>query len=344
MNKLRVGVIGLGSWGMCHLEAFRCLPQVEIVAVCDNRPERRELAEQRFPQAAIYASYEELLSRDDLDLVSVVTYEKEHLAPTLAALASGKHVIVEKPVSTLPEEARRMFDAARVAGRLVLPGHLLRFDPRYAEIKRRITDGGVGKPVSMFFKRSREHSLFETYKRTHTVYELSVHDLDLAIWYAGSRVVSVRAQGCYIEGVEAPEVLWSTLVFENGAIAVLHSNWMTPDAAGIAIVDQVEVIGTEGVAHFETSGSGLQVWNDGGRRTTEFAIHHEFNGKVYGALRDQLGYIADGLLAGGQGLDYLSFDDAIHGSEVAAAIVEACATGREVSVAGTPSDSQYRRV
>jgi len=50
------------------------------------------------------------------------------------------------------------------------------------------------------------------------------------------------------------------------------------------------------------------------------------------------------LLAGGQGLDYLSFDDAIHGSEVAAAIVEACATGREVSVAGTPSDSQHRRV
>ncbi|MFX9574559.1 Gfo/Idh/MocA family oxidoreductase, partial [Acinetobacter baumannii] len=92
MNKLRVGVIGLGSWGMCHLEAFRCLPQVEIVAVCDNRPERQELAEQRFPQAAVYASYEELLSRDDLDLVSVVTYEKEHLAPTLAALASGKHV------------------------------------------------------------------------------------------------------------------------------------------------------------------------------------------------------------------------------------------------------------
>ncbi|MDQ6419714.1 Gfo/Idh/MocA family oxidoreductase [Paenibacillus sp. LHD-117] len=330
MDKVRAAVIGLGSWGESHLEAYRSLPQVELVAICDNRPDRLRAMGEKCGTADRYESYEELLRRDDIDLVSVVTYEKEHLAPTLQALQTGKHVLVEKPISTRLDEARAMLEAAREAGRQVLPGHLLRFDPRYAEIYRSLREGQLGAPVSMYFKRSRQRSLFETYKRTHTVYELSIHDLDLAVWFASSRVISVRAQGRFLTGAAAPEVLWATLQFENGTLAILHSNWMTPDEAGIAIADQVEVIGTGGIAHFETAGSGLQVWSGQGRRTTEFNIHHELNGQTYGALRDQLSFVADCIRGGGQGFDYLSFADAVHGVEIADAIVHACSSGQEI--------------
>ncbi|MDF2663797.1 MAG: dehydrogenase, partial [Paenibacillus sp.] len=71
MNKVRVGIIGLGSWGSCHLEAFHSMPQIEVVALCDRNEERvRQLAEQ-FSVPHAYSRSEELLERTDIDLVSI---------------------------------------------------------------------------------------------------------------------------------------------------------------------------------------------------------------------------------------------------------------------------------
>lgn len=331
-EKVRVGIIGLGSWGECHLEAFHALPHAEVVAVSDTRPERLRHVETAYGVPHIYTDYEQLLERQDIDLVSVVTFEQLHLEPTVKALRSGKHVLVEKPVSTRLTEAEEMRRVAKEQGRYVLPGHLLRFDPRYAEIKRAIVEGELGRPVSMYMKRSRENKLFATYRRTHTVYELTIHDIDLAIWYAGSRVKTVRAHGRSVSGSAAPEVLWACLEFADGALAHLHSNWMTPDEAGIAIADQIEVIGSRGTAHFETSYGGLQLWNKNGRTTPDTNIHVKtMHKQTAGSLREQLLYICD-CLGSGTAPDYISFEDAIHGVEVADAIVQSAATGRDVAL------------
>src|SRR5690606_5402757 len=121
--------------------------------------------------------------------------ENEHFGPVIGALTSGKHVLVEKPVSTKLEEAAEMAKVAAEHGKFIFPGHLLRFEPRYADIYNAIRSGRIGEPQSMYLKRGRTKGMFRTYKRTHTVFELTVHDLDVAIWYAGSRVKSVKAYG-----------------------------------------------------------------------------------------------------------------------------------------------------
>jgi len=329
-NKVRVGIIGLGSWGQSHLEAYQALPHAEVVAVSDTNPERLAHAASEFGVQQGYGNYEQLLERDDIDLVSIVTFEKMHLKPTLKALRSGKHVLVEKPVSTDLNEAILMHQVAKEQGKYLFPGHLLRFDPRYAEIRRAVVDGEIGKPVSMYLKRSRENKLFNTYQRTHTVYELMIHDIDLAIWYAGSRVKTVRAYGRSVTNAVAPEVLWACLEFENGTVAFLQSNWLTPDAAHIAIADQIEVIGSKGTAHFETSNSGLQVWNDKGRTSPDTNIHIKLlHNQTAGSLREQLIYICDCL---GRGIapNYISFEDAIHGVEIADAIVKSASSCQEI--------------
>lgn len=329
-GTIRVGIIGLGSWGECHLEAFHALPHAEVVAVCDTRPDRLADAETKYGVQSCYTDYSQLLERDDIDLVSVVTTEQLHLGPVLKALRSGKHVLVEKPVSTRMSEAAEMQRVAREQGRHLVPGHLLRFDPRYADIRRAIADGEIGQPVSMYMKRAREHKLFATYSRTHTVYELMIHDIDLAIWYAQSRVKTVRAYGRSLSGSEAPEVLWACLEFENGIVAFLHSNWMTPDRAGIAIADQIEVIGSGGTAFFDTSNSGLQLWNGEGRTTPDTNIHIKtLHKQTAGSLREMLMYLC-GCLGKGEAPDYVSFEDAIHGVEIADAIVKSAADGSEI--------------
>ena len=329
MRKMKAAVIGLGSWGECHLEAFRSLPQVEIAAICDNREDRLNEMGNKFGVERRYTNYEQLMEQTDIDLVNVATFEKGHLRPTLLALQSGKHVLVEKPITTDVVEAHDMYRMAQQCGKQVIPGHLLRFDPRYAELKSAIQNGSFGQVASMFFKRSRQKSLFATYSRTHTVYELTVHDLDLAVWYAGSKVKSVRAYAQHLSENAAPESLWANLTFENGMFAVLHSNWLTPDKAGVEIFDSVEVSGSEGKAHFETSNAGLHLWNEEGSLSKEFFIHHQRNGHTYGALRDQLDYISNCIL-NGTGFEYVSFADAVHVIEIADAIVKSAESGQDI--------------
>ncbi|MFC5407582.1 Gfo/Idh/MocA family protein [Cohnella soli] len=332
MDKVKVGILGLGRWGMCHLETFSALGQAEVVAICDSSPERLARAGREYGVKELYANADDLLQHEDIDLISVVTFESQHLAPTLKALQSGKHVLVEKPVTTKPAEARDMQAAAAASGKLLLPGHLLRFDPRYAAIKEATAAGGrVGEPVSMFMKRAREQFLFETFKRVHTVFELMIHDIDLAIWYAGCRVTKVKAYGKSFSGNSTPEVLWANLEFENGAIAVLQSSWMTPDAVGVEIADAIEVIGRNGIAHFETSNSGLQMWDGSGRLTPDTNIHAKLHGQTVGSLREQLTYICRCLVKG-EAPSVISFDDAVHGIEVADAIVASCGSGLEIAL------------
>jgi predicted dehydrogenase len=331
MERLKVGIVGLGSWGLSHLEAYRDLPFVEVVAVSDIRPERRQLAQERYGIPHAFEDAESMMKMPDIGLVSVVTFEQQHLEPVLLALSAGKNVLVEKPVATRLEETRAMQEAARKYGKFVVPGHLLRFEPKYAEIRRMIAEGELGPVASIYMKRSRESSLFRTYRRTHTVHELMIHDLDQAIWYAGSRVKRVYATGRFPKNTESPDVLWAQLTFENGIIAVLHANWMTPDEAGIAINDCTEVIGEKGIAHFDTHAAGVQLWGTGGRRTSDLSVHHNLGNRVIGALKEELSYVSLCALTGTTP-DVLSFDDAVHGLEVAEAIVISAKEGRVVDL------------
>ncbi|RKN74160.1 Gfo/Idh/MocA family protein [Paenibacillus ginsengarvi] len=327
-NKVRVGIIGLGSWGSCHLEAFHSMPQVEVVALCDRNEERvRQLAE-TYGVAHAYTRSEELLDRSDIDVVSIATFEHEHFGPAAHAIRTGKHVLVEKPVSTKLEEAAALAKLAEENGTFLFAGHLLRFEPRYADIYEAIRSDRLGAPQSMYLKRGRTKGMFQTYKRTHTVYELTVHDLDIAIWYAGSRVKSVKAYGRAVHDDTVPDILWSCLEFENGTVAVLHSNWMTPDAAGFVMNDAVEIIGTKGTAQFANNGSNVQLWDERGRTSPDYFIHHSLNGSAFGALREQLTYICN-CVAGGSKPTYTSFADAVHGIAVAEAIIRSCASGKE---------------
>lgn len=332
MDKVRVAIIGVGSWGECHLQTYKDIAGVEVVAICEQNEERSKQMAEKYHISSAYTDEHQLWTRDDIDLVSVVTFEKNHLQPVLGALRSGKHVIVEKPITTDLQEAKLMMEEADKCGRYLAPGHLLRFDSRYAQIHETLQDGTLGRPVSIYLKRSREKYLFQTYQRTHTVYELTIHDIDTAIWYAGSRVKKVKAYGRSVMKGKVPDILWACLEFENNVIAVLESNWMTPDRAGIAMADQTEVIGEKATAHFETSHSGLHLWKDEqGRTTPDLHIHYTQAGKVYGALKNQLEYMVDCIRKGIAPVQ-ISFADAVHGIEVAQAIVQSAETGQELTL------------
>ena len=109
MSNVRVGIIGSGGIAQSvHFPGYKATEGCEIVACCDVFEGTARKAADKFNVPAVYTDFNEMLRREKLDAVSVCTPNKFHMAPTLAALARGVHVLCEKPIAMNPAEARRM--------------------------------------------------------------------------------------------------------------------------------------------------------------------------------------------------------------------------------------------
>lgn len=170
--SVRVAVCGLGFMGRTHLGAYRDAAKNgfanELVAVCDSDAERRAgraggqgnletsaSEELMFDPAKVraYSTPQELFADEGVDLVSICTHTDSHVELALAALAAGKHVLVEKPVAIHSADIERLADAADAAGTLCMPAHCMRFWPGWDWLKQRIDSGEFGAVRSAVFRR-----------------------------------------------------------------------------------------------------------------------------------------------------------------------------------------------
>jgi UDP-N-acetylglucosamine 3-dehydrogenase len=143
MDELRVGVIGYGLMGKLHARGFESVSGTNLIAVAESNAER--LAEAP-AHVRTYRDYRELIE-SDVDAVSICLPHRWHCESTLAALAKGKHVMIEKPIAMNLSEARTMTAAARKAGLTLFVGMTHRFYPELREAKRLIDDGAIGEIV-----------------------------------------------------------------------------------------------------------------------------------------------------------------------------------------------------
>jgi predicted dehydrogenase len=128
-DKLRIGIIGCGGIAHAHANSYKNFPDVEVVAGADIIPgkARKFLDEFGWTDAKDYDSAEALCERDDIDAVSVCTYNSEHAHCAVAALKSGKHVLLEKPMAITIEQGLEIMAAEKESGKIVSIG----FQPRY---------------------------------------------------------------------------------------------------------------------------------------------------------------------------------------------------------------------
>ncbi|MGO4107836.1 Gfo/Idh/MocA family protein [Paenibacillus sp. YAF4_2] len=119
METIKVGIIGVGQIGKQHIEKYRLIAGVEIVAICDvNEAEVRRVAEQ-FGIPNSYTDFHQLLDQEDIAAVDVCLHNNFHAPVTIAALKAGKHVYCEKPIAGTYEDGRRMVEAAEETGKML---------------------------------------------------------------------------------------------------------------------------------------------------------------------------------------------------------------------------------
>lgn len=329
VKPVRVGVIGCGAFGESHIIAYKSLPYVSLEAVCDVNSQRVEMVAQRFGVPHWFTDCGAMLDSVPLDAVTVATPEDLHLAPVLAALRSGKHVLVEKPIATSLEDAKEMIDVAGKAGLFLMPGHILRFETRYALVKEQIAAGELGELVGISARRNRPKALAKTYLRTHGILEASIHDIDVLLWYATKRVRKVRAISRSVSRYPNPDATWALLEFENGLVALIENMWLNPDAGGVGNNDAMQVTGTRAIANIDFVNAGLSLWREAGYLTPDTGYEPRIRGEMFGALKEELAYFTRCVMANRQP-DVVSLNDALHGLEIALAIVESSSQERDV--------------
>src|SRR3569623_1317472 len=292
MRTVGIGIVGCGMFGESHLQAFRAVPGAEVRALFDlDRARAKKLAEE-FGIATVCGSLEELCALEEIDAVDVVTAEAAHRQPVLAALSHGKHVFVEKPLATTLDDCCAMAEAARAAQRYLMVGHVLRFETRYAMLREQIAAGRLGTIVSLHARRNRLKEHVERYLRVHLALETAIHDIDFLLWCTQSPVKRVRGYARAAQGSKT-DTFWGVLEFESGAIGIVQTLWMLPEAAGVGLDDAVQVIGTAGVANLALVPGGLTFWTDRGYELPDVGYDPRVFGAARGALRDELAYFVE---------------------------------------------------
>ena len=187
---MKVGLIGLGGMGFVHFNCYRKMEGVEI-AVADIRVDmaKEKIMDDSIP---VYASYEEMIEKENPDFIDVCTPSYMHTEMTVYALEHGKHVICEKPMSISSTEAQKMIDASERTGKLLMTAHVVRFMAPYVYLKSVVDSGELGKPVHVIMHRlseapkwSWENWMLNTEKSGGVTLDLSVHDIDFMQYVFG---------------------------------------------------------------------------------------------------------------------------------------------------------------
>jgi UDP-N-acetylglucosamine 3-dehydrogenase len=295
------GVIGLGFFGEKHAEVLSSVPTAALRAICTRNDARRREIKRRLGVPHDYRDYRELLADPEIQAVSVVTHVDDHLAPTLAALRAGKHVLVEKPLARTVAECDRMIAAAKKADRILMVGHICRFNPRYAIARQRAAAGELGQILSMYARRNIPAA------RSATVLEKigpllgdGIHDTDLMLWISGGRIESVYALTHATRSLKHPDLGWAMYRFADGAIGVIENVWCLPAGTPFRIHEQLEIIGTKGAISIHGGDMNMTVQTAAGIDCPDTLYWPQIHGEIVGALRTEISYFLDCVALGQQ--------------------------------------------
>lgn len=344
MKKCRVGVVGVGRFGRLHLAVLKQFPECSVDAIADIDSKLVKQVSKKNGIKAAYTNALELLKSPDLDAVDIVTDEATHARFIMEALKHGKHVFVEKPLATSSRDAEEIRKLSGKTGLHVMVGNISRFSQPYVVLKRRVASGALGRLGIIRAKRDFSRSWFQYFgKRIHTVYESGIHDIDLVLWFARGRCVSVYAAERRMSGCKYPDLFTATLTFEDGLVATVTSAWLVADNGPQNLVEtleldgtidaDIEILGEKGGAKFRLAHDGLSVWTAKGVQHPDISLWPTEHDAIGGAIRAELQHFI-GLVGRKAPSKVAPLSDSVYALKIADAIVRSAKEGKAIRLEG----------
>ena len=268
MERLNIGVIGLGAIGQKHCSALAGLERATLCAVADVNANVLSSTSAQY-KAAPYANAEELLKHPGLDAVVIATPDDLHREACVLAAQHGKHILVEKPLATTIDDSQAMIAAAETAGVKLMVGFTLRFSLHYLQARKAVTDGVLGSLVSVFARRQNVISQSERLKgRVGVLMFLGPHDFDVMRWIVGSEPVSIYSQmatsvpGAYPIDNET----FTTIKFANGVVGCAQIGWFLQDKHPAGKDFKLDIVGDKGSLNLDQMRQGLEIYTATGAK------------------------------------------------------------------------------
>ena len=224
MKEQKIAVIGCGVWGRNIVRNFYNLAVLKIV--CDIDEENLKKVTEQYPGVEVTRDYNDIINNPEITAVAVVTPSHTHYKMVHAMLDAGKNVYVEKPISTVAQEAKDLTEVADSKGLVLMVGHLLLYHPAVNRLKMLIEEGALGDIV--YAQSDRLNVNFFKNDRS-VMWDLAPHDVSMMSYVTGKDPVRViSAVGCSSEQNDIMDITHLTIEFEGGMVGQISDSWITP--------------------------------------------------------------------------------------------------------------------
>jgi predicted dehydrogenase len=224
-ERIRCALIGFGYWGPNLLRNLSDLDDAEVRVVCDPRPDLARRIGHRYPWVETETSFERVLTRTDIDAVIIATPPQLHAPMGLAALDSGRHAWIEKPLATNVRDAERLVDRAEARGLTLMADHTFVYTGAVRKMRDLVAADELGR---LLYYDSVRVNLGIVQSDVSVLWDLAVHDLSIMDYVIGAKPVAVSALGVAHVAKQPASIAYLTVFCEGGFIGHCHVNWLAP--------------------------------------------------------------------------------------------------------------------
>lgn len=220
-----VGIIGYGYWGPHLVQNLFETPGCRVVSVSDLHPERLAKVRARYPTIDTTADYRNLLRDPRIDAIAIATPVSTHFDLGMQVLRTGKHLLIEKPMTADADQAQRLVDEADRQGCILAVDHTFVYSSAVRKIHDLVSSGELG---DIYYYDSVRVNLGPFQHDVNVVWDLAVHDLAIMDYVLPDAPVAVSATGLgHVQG-QPESISYVTFTFDAPVMAHMHVNWLAP--------------------------------------------------------------------------------------------------------------------
>lgn len=244
MKKVNIGFCGYGYWGKNILRNLMDMDNVEVIAICEPNEKARQKARLACGNGPIYTpSYLVLLNRGNIDAIVLATPPQTHYELGMEALKAGKHVFIEKPLTTNYQEALNLCKQAALEQKQVMVGHTFVYNPVINDLKKLIDSEELGDIHYMDFIMTN----LGKYQKDNILWDLAPHGISIILHLLNNpEVVKVAVNGISAIKTGLIDIAYLTLYFKNGSFANMHFSWLNPNKER-----RLTIVGSDKMAVFD---------------------------------------------------------------------------------------------
>jgi UDP-N-acetylglucosamine 3-dehydrogenase len=285
---MKVGVVGCGMIARrVHLPIYQSIENVEIVGISDLKERTAQVYAKKFGVKKWFKDYQEMF-KEDLDLISICTPNFTHAQITKDAAEAGINVLVEKPMASNLQEADEMIDACKRAGVKLCVVHNNRYIPSLQETKKRITNGRIGRIVSIqatkyhYTPMAWSHSSWFFYK-WGLLEDMGYHIIDMVNYLCDSKLEDVKVVARdYVSEMECLNHIMLLMLYKNSASAFLDLSWVSG-----CLEASLKVQGTGGLLNTDLRNNHVQEIHGFMTPTEDLSSHFKKSFKTIKAALDK---------------------------------------------------------